>query len=123
MGSGITSLSHAQIELSDQVISDRALSARPDRTSWKVSDQRDLKLAVSMSSTFATNPRDRTRHGIMDLYGNVSEWTGTVKSENAVVLGKWWSEDILGTLVAPSQTPKETRSRSLGFRCAGSPSG
>jgi formylglycine-generating enzyme required for sulfatase activity len=64
-------------------------------------------------------PEDRSRYGVLDMAGNVSEWTGSVdQSGNPVIRGGNfgnWSEDITRRV---TNRRSLTLSDRIGFRTA-----
>ena len=58
--------------------------------------------------------------GIVDLSGNVAEWTGSGTSDARIIRGGFWSANDPAVLRAESRrTAKATdRSSAVGFRCA-----
>jgi formylglycine-generating enzyme required for sulfatase activity len=61
-----------------------------------------------------------SQQGIVDLNGNVAEWTGSGTSEARVIRGGFWSANDPAVLRSDSRrTARATdRSNAVGFRCA-----
>jgi formylglycine-generating enzyme required for sulfatase activity len=76
------------------------------------------------AAAVGTYPDDRSPEGILDLAGNVMEWTtNTAESaEFRYVRGGGWAEsnpdNMLEYIGAPNQRSASTRAFNLGFRCA-----
>ncbi|MBI2391994.1 MAG: SUMF1/EgtB/PvdO family nonheme iron enzyme [Deltaproteobacteria bacterium] len=67
-------------------------------------------------------PKGSDSFGVMDLAGNVREWTGTAVGGDRVHCGSDWTDkgaDDMFKLGYCGQAPRTSRSAFLGFRCAG----
>ncbi len=70
-----------------------------------------------------SHPSGNSENGVYDLSGNVAEWTrpsNEVFSDKVQIRGGSWEDDSVVLIRSWSwkDVPKETRSRSIGFRCA-----
>jgi formylglycine-generating enzyme required for sulfatase activity len=61
---------------------------------------------------------DKSAFGVIDMAGNVSEWTGTNSRETAVVRGGSWQDADVNLTRRQPDVRRETRSEIIGFRCA-----
>ena len=101
-------------------------AAPPDQQPcWR---RHDHEARLSQGTCVAgSHPGDRARDGVLDMAGNVSEWTGSAWREmnpEAQVRGGAWSTDPrYGNLRTSTRLrfSQERREPHLGFRCAAAP--
>ena len=69
-----------------------------------------------------THPDDRSPYGVLDLAGNVVEWTSTAADSFRVVRGGNWSDitaaELVDYLAIQNSRPALQRSYGVGVRCA-----
>jgi len=66
-----------------------------------------------------SKPAGNSRDDLMDMVGNVVEWTSTVEDENYYKMGGSWTEtaDSFSCVFILYSSPPELRKPSIGFRC------
>jgi serine/threonine-protein kinase len=98
----------------------------------KVADVAVGRGELAVAVDVGTSPGDKTADGIVDLFGNVAEWTGPATGGLAGVRGasidlpivdakEAWAHGILKVADEPKDPhahPEELADETLGFRCA-----
>ncbi|HEU0035669.1 MAG TPA: SUMF1/EgtB/PvdO family nonheme iron enzyme [Kofleriaceae bacterium] len=104
-----------------------ALNRMPDRNfPWGTTDPSPAGVPATSASDVGANRGDISPYGVLDLAGNVSEWTSSRTHDHDpgihVIRGGNWadsnSETLVDYLVSPNIRPDDTRNINLGVRCA-----
>ena len=71
-----------------------------------------------LTSPVGTYPRGATKHGVLDMAGNLWEWTGTLNEGLKEVRGGSWSSNWIGVRTSfRGKNEPNSRFDDIGVRC------